>query len=75
MALIKVILFGFSGFYGGFRDYWNRYVFNLISQPAFALGLANRIHDCELSIKSFNAPLRLKFSRMVLEKALTRPYT
>jgi len=51
MALIKVILFGFRRFYGGFRDYWNSRVFNLISRLAFGLGLANRIYDCELSIK------------------------
>jgi len=50
MALIKVILFGFKGFYGGFSDDWNSYILNLISRLACGLGLANRIHDCELSI-------------------------
>jgi hypothetical protein len=75
IALIKVILFSVRGFYGGFPDHRTLYFLSLTSQGIIGLGQASSDCGCELSIGQFIAVLRLKFSRMVLEKALTRPYT
>jgi hypothetical protein len=70
-----VILFSFRGFYGGFPNHWTSHLLNLTPQGIIGLGLTRSDWDCELSIGQFIGMLRLKFSRMVLEKALTRPYT
>jgi hypothetical protein len=70
-----VILFSFRGFYGGFPNHWTSHLLNLTPQGIIGLGLKRSDWDCELSIGQFIGMLRLKFSRMVLEKALTRPYT
>jgi hypothetical protein len=75
IALIKVILFSVRGFYGGFPDHRTLYFLSLTPQGIIGLGQASSDCGCELSIGQFIAVLRLKFSRMVLEKALTRPYT
>jgi hypothetical protein len=75
IALIKVILFSVRGFYGGFHEHGSGHRLNLPPGLTFGLGPSESHYGCELSIGQFIEVLRPKFSRMVLEKALTRPYT